>query len=89
VIEAADGIQAIKACAGCPIDVLVCDFLLPDMTASDVVAIALKSNPKLKVLVMSGEPECSIRCAGMSDRYQVITKPFQLSDLVRMIDESR
>jgi CheY-like chemotaxis protein len=88
VIEAADGHQAIEACAGRPIDVLVCDLFLPDMMAQDVILIALMSNPNLKVLVMSGETEPTIRSYGISDRCSVITKPFELSEFVRIVEGS-
>ena len=88
VIEAADGHQAIEACAGCPIDVLVCDLFLPDMMAQDVIPIALLSNPNLKVLVMSGELEPAIRAYGISDRCWVISKPFALSEFARIVEGS-
>ena len=88
VIEAADGHHAIEVCACRPIDVLVCDLFLPDMMAQDVIPIALMSNPNLKVLVMSGESEPAIRSYGISDRCWVVTKPFKLSEFVRIVEGS-
>ena len=86
VIEAANGRQAIEACTDRPIDVLVCDLHLPDMMAPDVIPIVLRSNPNLRVLVMSGESEVTVRSCGISDRYWIMTKPFELSEVVRIVE---
>lgn len=87
VVEAATGSQAIEACSTGSIGTLICDLLLPDMAAPSVIAVAQSMNAKLKVVVMSGQPDSPTWKLGVSEPYPMIAKPFKMSDLLRLIGE--
>jgi two-component system cell cycle sensor histidine kinase/response regulator CckA len=61
VLEAPDGLQALELLytySG-PIDLVVCDVVMPHLTGTELVKRLRKEQPNLKVLLISGQIEDS------------------------------
>jgi CheY-like chemotaxis protein len=87
VLLARDGNEAAALCAqgGTPLDVLLCDLVIPGLRSGEVVRIAVGLYPGLKVLVMTGWPdEVAIRDS-VPGRLCVLQKPFTLAQLLRCV----
>ena len=54
VYETADASEAIRICQTVPIDVLLTDMVMPDMTGVELAEKAVEARASLKVLYMSG-----------------------------------
>jgi CheY-like chemotaxis protein len=87
-LEAGDADEALELCRNHKgaIDALVCDLVIPGMTARELVSLALGSRPDIRVIVMSGHSEETVRTAGIPGEFGVLSKPFQLSEALRMIE---
>ena len=88
VLEAIDGPSALRILEqGVKIDLLFTDVVLPGgMTGADVAAAARKLRPGLRVLFTTGYARNAIIHHGRLDEgVQLITKPFNLSDLAEKV----
>jgi CheY-like chemotaxis protein len=88
VLEARDGASALSVLAGSPrVDALLADVMLPGgMTGPKVAEEALRRNPDLKVLLMSGYTEKAVRNHGhLSGAAELLQKPFRRYDLARKL----
>ena len=60
-----------------PIDLVVCDVVLPDMGGADVVATLRRIRPDARALFMSGYAEETVRTKGIApDLASFLAKPF-------------
>lgn len=79
VLEAATGAEALEALAAEPVDILLLDLQLPDMTGEDVLRRSGKRPPELLTIVVSGETDAqrigALQELGVSTFVQ---KPFHL-----------
>lgn len=86
--EAADGASAIAAVAAEPIDVVLLDSGLPDMSGTDVLR-HLRSNPNtqtLPVILVTGKGEPADRVAGLDGgANDYVVKPIDLDELVARV----
>ncbi len=82
VDEAASGEEAIEMIKKTPYDALFLDVNMPDMNGIQVLAKILTSHPKLKTVLMSGEPLKDIQGRAGSLKIEVfLSKPFTPLDL--------
>jgi CheY-like chemotaxis protein len=90
VLEARHGKDALAVAAayGKPIDLMVSDVVMPEMSASEMVERLLAARPDLKVLFISGYTNDEIvrRGVGGGDA-AFIHKPFTSQDLMRKVRE--
>src|SRR5437879_4427745 len=82
VLEAADGAEAIAVGAQCSIDLLISDVIMPGLDGPSVAGRLAHYWPKMKVLFISGYPDCNLR-PGVA----FLRKPFMPKSLVRKVAE--
>jgi two-component system cell cycle sensor histidine kinase/response regulator CckA len=85
VIAASDAEEAILMCQGLnePIDLLITDLVVNNVSGNDLVYQLRRLYPDLKVLIVSGHSESSISLL-MPD-YPFLQKPFHIFDLAMMV----
>ena len=87
-LEAAHGGSALLICekSKIPIDLILCDVIMPEMKGPELVQRLLKLQPKMKVLFMSGYTDSSINLQDLLDhKSQYIQKPFTTKVLLQKI----
>ena len=96
VLEATTGKEATEATkrANEPIDLILCDLTLPDISGTRLARDLLKSQPDAAVLLVSGTPQTDWNNAEVNDfialpreRTDFLEKPFQASALQTKISE--
>ncbi|WP_198350911.1 PAS domain-containing hybrid sensor histidine kinase/response regulator [Flavisphingomonas formosensis] len=82
VVEAASGMEALAMLDRYPdIDLLVTDHLMPEMTGTELAAVASVRRPDLRVLVVSGYSDA----IGISPGLARLEKPFRQTDLAQSL----
>ena len=69
-----------------PIDLLLVDHAMPEMTGTAVIERAQTYQPGLKTLLISGHPD-ALRAAELSG-VLALTKPFKVAELSKRIAEA-
>ena len=90
VLTAAGGAEAVAAAAraGRPVDLLVCDVVMPGPGGRAVTERLLAGNPGLRVLFMSGHTDDAVVRHGVArDRVHFLQKPFAPSALAAKVRE--
>lgn len=84
VTVARDGTEAVRISSTLtkPLDVLLCDRMIPGASSNEVVRVGLDLHPELKVLLMTGWPDERATRIGLCDRVCTLQKPFRLSELL-------
>jgi two-component system, cell cycle sensor histidine kinase and response regulator CckA len=87
VYAAASGEQALEILGehGASIDLLVSDVVMPNMDGPTVVKHARAAYPKLKVIMISGYAEESLRRSIETPDIGFLPKPFQLKELATAV----
>jgi CheY-like chemotaxis protein len=86
VKSTADGQSGLTALQDDPIDLLISDIHLPDISGVDIVRM-LRTRPEtqnLKVLLISADTEVDI---GRDHLVRFLQKPFKIKDLLRIVEE--
>ena len=94
VCEAEDGeeARAMLAPNACAFDLAICDLRMPRMSGPDFYRWLAQSRPDVasRLVFSSGDVDCPESAAFLSDAGRpVLSKPFDLCDLARLIDEIR
>ena len=90
VLDAVDGRSALKVASDTenPIDLLLTDVIMPDLTGKQVADQILRSRPQIRVLFMSGYPGDVIARKGVLDRgIFYLPKPFTIEALSAKVRE--
>ncbi len=85
VVEAADGVQALRLFAAQPVDLALVDVMMPKLDGFELVR-QLRADSDVPVILLSGRGEESARVAGLelgADDY--VTKPFSMPELVARV----
>jgi two-component system, cell cycle sensor histidine kinase and response regulator CckA len=87
VFAAASGEQALELLGehGASIDLLISDVVMPNMDGPTVVKHARAAYPKLKVIMISGYAEESLRKSIETPDVAFLPKPFQLKELATAV----
>lgn len=88
MLAAGNGTDALDICRQCrhPIDLLLTDVEIPGMSGFDLAEHALRLQPLMKVLFMSGEADNGTLCLeGFQDIRMFLAKPFDQAALIRKI----
>ncbi|RXZ33169.1 response regulator [Oxalobacteraceae bacterium CAVE-383] len=84
VREAANGLAGLAAIREQPPDLLIVDFLMPDMNGAQVVAAVTEILPQLPIIVATGYADMRAIDEVIGDNF-VLHKPFQISELAKMV----
>jgi two-component system CheB/CheR fusion protein len=89
VIEARDGregLAVVESNAG-PIDILISDVLMPEMSGGVLIERARKARPGLKVLLVSGYTEDVLVKEGIAKGTPFLAKPYAPAELAHKVRE--
>lgn len=88
VLEAPGGLEALRIARalGRPVDLLVTDVVMPDMTGVMLAREYLAESLTTRVLYLSGYPEGTVTKHGIvPDGVELLTKPFDIQELSRRV----
>ena len=88
VLAAGNGMDALDICRQCrhPIDLLLTDVEMPGMSGFDLAEHALRLQPLMKVLLMSGDTDNgTLRLEEFQDVRMFLAKPFDQAALMRKV----
>ncbi len=92
VTEAGDGKEALRVvtrAANRP-DVVLLDYRLPDSNDLSLFAAIKRELPEIPIILMTayGSPEITAGALALG-AYRVVSKPFEVQDLVTLVQEAR
>lgn len=83
-----DALRLLETHSG-PIDLLITDVVMPEMSGPELAGRVRKSRPQTRVLYMSGYTDDEILCRkGLPERSSYIQKPYTPLELVRKVRET-
>jgi DNA-binding response OmpR family regulator len=85
-VVAADGRVALQHFAAQPIDLLVLDLGLPYQTGWEVLAQVARKNPRLPVVIITGQSD-QFQTAQAAGARALLEKPLDVAELLHMIKE--
>jgi CheY-like chemotaxis protein len=90
VLEARDGREGLALCEDRqgPIDLLVTDVMMPELSGRELAESAIKLRPGMKVMFMSGHTEDVIVKEGVEKGTAFLQKPFSPVELARKVREA-
>jgi two-component system, cell cycle sensor histidine kinase and response regulator CckA len=89
VLQAANPSAALALCQRHPggVDLLLTDFVMPELNGPQLAEVLRSTTPKLRVLFMSGYPDASF-VAGELGRSRLLRKPFTPEELVESVERA-
>ncbi|MDB5776738.1 MAG: histidine kinase [Herbaspirillum sp.] len=84
VREAADGVAGLAAIEKETPDLLIVDFLMPDMNGAQVIAAVAKKLPALPIIVATGYADMRAIDEVIGNNF-VLRKPFQINELAKLV----
>jgi CheY-like chemotaxis protein len=90
VVEAADGLEAVRLANQGPLDLLICDMFMPEMDGLEVIQELGQSCPGVPVLAVSGGAyggKLDVLAVAEVLGAVVLPKPFGCADLLSRVDE--
>ena len=85
VEQADDGVSAIEMLDKKKFDLMICDIVMPQLSAIDVVRHMNSRSLSTSVILITGHPD-SVAQRGLG-HLPYFTKPFNMYDLLRMVKE--
>jgi two-component system, cell cycle sensor histidine kinase and response regulator CckA len=90
VLEARDGSEAVRLCheLGRPVDLLLTDVVMPDLSGADLVERVRSAQPGIKVLYMSGYAEGPLLEDLRQHDGTLLVKPFTTRTMLQSVREA-
>jgi CheY-like chemotaxis protein len=88
-VEAVDGRDAWDKLhrARVPIDAVLADVVMPQMTGTELVALVLANRPELPIALISGFSADALRARGLEQPpVPLLTKPFTQEELLAVLE---
>jgi len=87
VLVAASGAEALQRVAAEPVDLVLCDVLMPDREGLEICALLRKSHPGLPVIAMSGalRADAYLTMALKLGAVARLAKPFERDELLGIV----
>ena len=83
VVEAIDGIEALKRIAEQPVDLLITDILMPRKGGVALIKEVRWSHPDLKILAVAAMGDSVLSEAREAGADRTLTKPFHLGEMLK------
>jgi PAS domain S-box-containing protein len=85
VLVAANSIEALRLCGNYQgrIDMLLTDYIMPGLSGPELATLALKRQPKLRIICMSGYSDLIPQAPDACKTITFLQKPFSLSTLAQ------
>ena len=87
VAEASDGLEALRLLNRQLIDLLISDWVLPNVHGMNLVTLAHSARPTLPIIVMSGYLSKEVGTVMLEDWAEFVSKPLNLEALANMIKD--
>jgi DNA-binding response OmpR family regulator len=89
--QAENGASAVKQLRAYPADLVITDMLMPDMEGVELIKILRREFPVTKIIAISGggfgDAQDYLKIASALGAHKVMTKPFQLNELLDAVSE--
>jgi DNA-binding response OmpR family regulator len=90
-ITATDGIDGIKIYRENPADLIITDLLMPEKDGLETIMELRRDSKDVKIIAMSGggkiDPKTYLQIARTMGAIEIITKPFDLRELLKTVQE--
>ncbi len=94
IVEAGDGMIALKAVLAGGFDLVVTDIIMPEMEGLDLIFQLHRKFPELPILAISGGgrggaggADTYLRTASLGGAKRTLTKPFSIAEFVTAVHE--
>lgn len=91
VIEASDGKEGVKLYWKKPTDLIITDLIMPEKDGIETIQELKKDFPDIKIIAISGGgrlgPQDYLHLAKMFGSQRTLTKPIELSVILKAIEE--
>jgi DNA-binding response OmpR family regulator len=90
VVEAANGEAGLRIFQTMPVDLVMTDILMPEKEGLSTIMDLKKTNPKLKIIAMSGGTLKSGHYLNVALKFgadKVLEKPFHLQTVIQAVEE--
>jgi len=91
VIEASDGKEGIELYRKNPTDLIITDLIMPEKDGIETIQELKKDFPDIKIIAISGGgrlgPQDYLHLAKMLGAQRTLTKPIELTELLKTIEE--
>lgn len=91
VVEAADGLQALRMFRSERPDLVISDIIMPDCDGIEAIVAMKERSPSTKILAMSGGGRAKamelLELAPRAGADGTMTKPFRQSELLKRVDD--
>ena len=86
VVEAANGVEAVRALEEAPFDLVLTDLMMPEMGGAELLATIKQRWPKTTVVILTGFGTVQTAVACMQDgAAHFLTKPFENAEISRIV----
>ena len=91
VLEAADGMQALRLVQQAPVELVITDILMPEKDGLEVIMALRSETPQLKVIAMSGGGRFNqveaLEIAEPLGAIAALRKPFRIDEMLETVEE--
>ena len=71
-----------------PVDLLLTDITMPNLEGPQLTDLIRRHSPRTKVLYMTGHPTRSALARGLSERDDILRKPFHPRELLQRVERA-